>query len=130
MRGMTSLEIAIIVAIILVIAIAVGWYLYTTFTSATGGQARLQIVTADLSAGNNNLTLHVVNPGPVSVSIVEVRVAGQSCSLQQSPITLAVGNATDISATCSGTYTPGTMVSGEIVTSAGTVFPFNARVVP
>jgi len=30
-KGMTSLEVAIIVAIVLVIAIAVGWYLYTTF---------------------------------------------------------------------------------------------------
>jgi len=34
-RGMTSIEVAIIVAIVLVITIAVGWYLYTTF-AATG----------------------------------------------------------------------------------------------
>ena len=36
-KGMTSLEIAIIVAIVLIIAVAVGWYLYTTFVASTTG---------------------------------------------------------------------------------------------
>ncbi|MEM0370382.1 MAG: class III signal peptide, partial [Pyrobaculum sp.] len=33
-RGMTSLEIAVIVAIVLIIAVAVGWYIYTTFVAS------------------------------------------------------------------------------------------------
>jgi len=41
-KGMTSLEIAIIVAIVLIIAVAVGWYLYTTFVASTTGQPRLK----------------------------------------------------------------------------------------
>jgi Tfp pilus assembly protein PilE len=33
-KGMTSIEIAILVAIVLAIAVAAGWYLYTTFAAA------------------------------------------------------------------------------------------------
>jgi type IV pilus assembly protein PilA len=37
-KGMTSIEIAILVAIVLAIAVAVGWYLYTTFAASVGSQ--------------------------------------------------------------------------------------------
>jgi type IV pilus assembly protein PilA len=40
-RGMVSLEIAVLMSVVLVIATAVGWYLYTTFVASTVGQPRL-----------------------------------------------------------------------------------------
>ncbi len=40
-RGMVSLEIAVLLSVVLVIATAVGWYLYTTFMASTVGQLRL-----------------------------------------------------------------------------------------
>jgi type IV pilus assembly protein PilA len=49
LKGMTSLEIAIIVAIVLVIAVAVGWYLYTTFVASATGQPRLNVVSAEIT---------------------------------------------------------------------------------
>jgi len=38
---MVSLETAALVSVVLVIATAVGWYLYTTFVASTVGQPRL-----------------------------------------------------------------------------------------
>jgi hypothetical protein len=64
---MTNLEIAIIVAIVLIIAVAVGWYLYTTFVASTTGQPRLNVVSTGLSSGTGQLKLVLVNPGPVDV---------------------------------------------------------------
>jgi uncharacterized protein (UPF0333 family) len=39
--GIVSLEIAVLMSVVLVIATAVGWYLYTTFVASTVGQPRL-----------------------------------------------------------------------------------------
>jgi hypothetical protein len=35
LKGLTSIELAILLAIIIVIAVAVGWYMYTTFLAST-----------------------------------------------------------------------------------------------
>jgi hypothetical protein len=134
---MTSLEIAIIAAIVLVIAIAVGWWLYTTFVSGTATQARLQIVSVDLYEDGNGRAI-ITNPGPANVKIENVFIQG-------------AGGETSAAITCTGAtdnvlevgkqYTcriengptglvPGTMVSGRIVTSGGQSFPFNAVVRP
>ncbi len=51
-RGMVSLEIAVLMSVVLVIATAVGWYRYTTFAASTVGQPRLGVVSAELSTSN------------------------------------------------------------------------------
>jgi len=51
-RGMVSLEVAVLMSVVLVIATAVGWYLYTTFVASTVGQPRLGVVSAELSTSN------------------------------------------------------------------------------
>ncbi len=63
LKGMTSLEIAIIVAIVLIIAVAVGWYLYTTFVASTTGQPRLNVVSAELST-NGTANTCISQPRP------------------------------------------------------------------
>jgi len=131
-KGMTSIEIAIIVAIVLVIAVAVGWYLYTTFTASTGAQARLTVASATFDSTNKTLTLIVSNPGPTTVTIQSVYLAGTSCSLQggstTSGVQIPVGQTTTVTATCTTSATPGTMLQGQVVTTAGTSFPFTASV--
>ena len=130
LKGMTSLEIAIIVAIVLVIAVAVGWYLYTTFVATATGQPRLNIVSAEITG--NTLTLLVVNPGPVDAQIDKAEVAGKLVSLN-----CGGGNVIKIgkNATCTGTVeglsaVPGTMLSGRVILSSGHSFIFNAAVKP
>jgi len=126
LKGMTSLEIAIIVAIVLVIAVAVGWYLYTTFVASTTAQGRLSISNAEFITSDGTLRLFVTNPGPQVVTIKTVVLSGVECSLQQ--IQLNVGDSQWVTATCGVSATPGSMLPGYVVTTAGTTFPFNAVV--
>jgi len=131
-KGMTSIEIAIIVAIVLVIAIAVGWYLYTTFTASTGAQARLTVASAtyvyDSTQQKGTLKLIVSNPGPVDVTIQSVYLGGDECDLKSNTQTISVGKTKTVEAECTVPATPGTMLQGQIVTTAGTSFPFTASV--
>jgi len=128
LKGMTSLEIAIIVAIVLVIAVAVGWWLYTTFIAAGTGQPRLNIVSAELSSSTRELKLVLVNPGPVEVQIHSVEIAGQVVTATQ---TIPVGGRADVTVTVTGvTAVPGTMLPGRVILSGGQSFPFNAVVKP
>jgi hypothetical protein len=138
---MTSLEIAIIVAIVLIIAVAVGWYVYTTFIASTGNQPRLNIVSAEIVG--TELKLVLVNPGPVDVELSSFEVAGSptswppTCNLLSGPPTsipvIKVGSRVQCTATLgsgTGTVTPGTMLPGRVVLSGGQSFPFNALVKP
>jgi len=132
-KGMTSIEIAIIVAIVLVIAVAVGWYLYTTFTASTQAQATLSVVSAVYSttASPPVLRVTVSNPGPVDVIVQTVQLAGVTCTPSgfTLPYRITVGRIVTLNMTCTGiTATPGTMLQGVVVTTAGTSFPFTAIV--
>jgi type IV pilus assembly protein PilA len=127
-KGMTSLEIAIIVAIVLVIAVAVGWYLYTTAIASVGGQPRLNVVSAELSSNTRQLRLVLVNPGPVDVQISSVEIAGQVIPASR---TIPVGNQTTVTVTASNvTAAPGTILPGRVILSGGQSFPFSAVVKP
>ncbi len=138
LKGMTSLEIAIIVAIVLIIAVAVGWYLYTTFVAAAGGQPRLNVVSAEITSSNRELKLRVVNPGPVDVKVENAEVAGQIVRLTCRAISGTVENdviKVGAQAECTGQVqgvdaVPGTMLPGRVILSGGQSFPFNAVVKP
>jgi hypothetical protein len=128
LKGMTSLEIAIIVAIVLVIAVAVGWYLYTTFIASATGQPRLNIVSAEIVG--MELRLVLVNPGPVGVEITHVEVAGRLYDWPGSA-TISVGERRETTVSISGvTAVPGTMLPGRVILRGGQSFPFNALVKP
>ncbi len=136
LKGMTSLEIAIIVAIVLIIAVAVGWYLYTNFLGATSQQARLMIVDARVyvDVTNNNqfksLNLTISNPGPNDVAIASIELAGQTVA-RNDVIKAGVQNyKIGVDKGISGAWAPGTTLTGRVVTTAGTSFPFTAVVVP
>ncbi|WP_333639210.1 class III signal peptide [Pyrobaculum aerophilum] len=141
LKGMTSLEIAIIVAIVLIIAVAVGWYLYTTFVASTTGQPRLNVVSAEISNRTGKLNITVVNPGPVDVVITAVEVGGKmgtistitdnkAAVLSQGLVTVSVGGQARIIVSVPGQWTPGTTLPGRVILSGGQSFPFNAVVRP
>ncbi len=141
LKGMTSLEIAIIVAIVLIIAVAVGWYLYTTFVASTTGQPRLNVVSAEISASDRKIKLVLVNPGPVDVEIGSIEIAGQVIQKNQISIvesalgtssgtTIRVGDQVTVEASVPITVAPGTMLPGRVILSGGQSFLFNAAVRP
>ncbi|MFN3805156.1 MAG: class III signal peptide, partial [Pyrobaculum sp.] len=95
-RGMISLEIAILLTIVLVIAVAVGWYIYTTFVASVGGQPRLAIITAEIKQ-DGTFKIVVMNPGPVDVQVATVEIAGQTATLNDAPVKVAVGEQKELS---------------------------------
>jgi len=131
MKGLTSIELAILLAIIIVIAVAVGWYMYTTFVASTTSQAKLIVSAAILSSTTKQLNLTVTNPGPAAtVTITSVYVNGTSCTPSGTTTIAASAGAVTVKATCSslGTLVPGTTLNGYVVLSTGTTFPFVATV--
>jgi len=138
LKGMTSLEIAILIAIVLIIAVAVGWYVYTTFIASATGQPRITILSAEItvpSSGSPQLKVRIANPGPVPVRIESIEIEGHSSALLGSPhcggLNVGVGGQVE----CRGPLTgfparPGTVVSGRVILSGGHSFPFNAAVKP
>ena len=128
MKGLTSIELAILLAIIIVIAVAVGWYMYTTFVASTTSQAKLIVSAAVLNHATNRLNLTVTNPGPAAtVTITAVYVNGTRCNVDSNNQTItASAGAVLVRATCKslGTAVPGTTLNGYVVLSTGTTFPF------
>ena len=144
LKGMTSLEIAILIAIVLIIAVAVGWYVYTTFIASATGQPRITIHSAEMlvfSSGAPRLKVRIANPGPVPVRIERIEIEGATIDLSPptcdaitppvSGLNVGVGGQVE----CYGDFpgfpaVPGTVVSGRVILSGGHSFPFNAAVKP
>jgi uncharacterized protein (UPF0333 family) len=131
LKGMTSLEIAIIVAIVLVIAIAVGWYLYTTFAAA-GQQSGLVVTSATIYKPGEEtacLILKATPQGAASVEITNVEVAGRSFGKDKINPDQVTGP-TDIKVTLEGlNVAVGQVLTGRVVLSSGAMAPFTATVV-
>jgi len=128
---MTSLEIAIIVAIVLVIAIAVGWYLYTTFAAA-GQQSGLVVTSAVINktdSGTACLILKVVPQGAAQVEIVSVEVAGNSFGSSAINDT-RIDKPQGVKVTLTGLDVQvGQVLAGRVMLSSGAMAPFTATVV-
>ncbi|MFB6489648.1 MAG: class III signal peptide [Thermoproteus sp. AZ2] len=130
MRGLTSIELAIILAIVIVIAVAVGWYMYTTFIAATSGTPRLSVVGATYYSGTGSLYLTVENPGPVATAYISaVYLQGQSCGTPSPSAIPQASGVMVVTASCSaGLAAAGTSISGQVVLTSGTTYPFTASV--
>ncbi len=131
LKGMASVEIAIIAAILLIIAVAVGWYLYTTFVANIGANPQVQIISAMGYEGDNSLRLVIFNPGPVAARITHVEVAGTP--LRVGPVNIEVGQQRVVSVTVPtgvATLVAGTTITGRVILSGGQTFPFTAAVRP
>jgi type IV pilus assembly protein PilA len=132
LKGMTSVEIAIIAGVILIIAVAVGWYLYTTYVASITAQPKINVISAVGYQGNNSLRIVVFNPGPINVRITHVEVATTQIPLT-APVDVAVGQQRVVAvpvSTSVATLTPGTTITGRVILASGHSFPFTAAVRP
>jgi type IV pilus assembly protein PilA len=132
LKGMASVEIAIIAAVLLIVAVAVAWYLYTTFVASITANPQMNILSAMGYQGNNSVRLEILNPGPIAIRVTQVEVAGAMITLS-TPIDIAVGQRRVVSVTVPtsiATLTAGTMITGRVILSGGYSFPFSASVRP
>ncbi|MFB6490363.1 MAG: class III signal peptide-containing protein [Thermoproteus sp. AZ2] len=129
-KGQISIEQAILISIVIVIAVAVGWYMYTTFIAATSGTPRLSVAGATYYSGTGSLYLTVENPGPVATAYISAAyLQGQSCSVIGPTAIPQSAGVTVVTVSCtSGLAAPGTSISGQVVLTSGTTYPFTATV--
>ncbi len=138
MRAEISMEQAILLGIIIVIAVAVSWYMYTTFLSYVQSGARISVSQATVN-GSGYLQLVVTNQGPAnSVVIIGVYINNVFCrpvsaqgpaSISGDKVAVSMGGAALLIYSCSGfAGTPGTNVQGYLVLATGASFPFTASV--
>jgi len=140
-KGMTSLEVAIIVAIVLVIAIAVGWYLYNTYASAgqrstVGAQLATVYAIGQTGSQINQLILYIrlqpSSPGQ-QVEITNIELGGKMLTCQNAYITQTGWYKIDLTNKFSseiqnGQIGPGQVIAGRILLRDGGTALFNARV--
>jgi len=125
-KGLTSIEVAILVATVIVIAVATGWYLYTTFLALTQTQTKLSITQA-IYYSNGTLALRIYNVGQTDVSIAAVYLGKHYCNPPVKPIP---AGAHDLYvAQCPKSIAqPNTVMEGVLIASDGKSFPFTAQV--
>ena len=126
-KGMTSLEIAIIVAVVLAIAVAAAWYLYTTF-SATIGSTPLVSVRAAYAFSNGTIVVAVTNTGSSNVYITQAFVFDRIYDVRGGTVVVgALGWSNTVYIDTGLSMAPGTIIQGRLITNDGYNIPFTAR---
>ena len=126
-KGMTSLEIAIIVAIVLAIAIAAAWYLYTTFAATVGSNPKLHVVSA-YAYWDGVIEVRVMNIGSSKVVLMGAEVFGTRYPLRGgnwvpvNPMDEAI-----VYIDTGRWIRLGAIIEGKLITEEGYVIPFTAR---
>ncbi len=126
-KGMTSIEIAILVAVVLVIAVAVGWYLYTTFGAAVASQANIRVVSA-MAFSNGTIKITVMNGGGNAVVLNGVEVYDRIRPLREGWVWVGPGGTVTVHVDLGSWITPGIIIQGKVLTTEGYVAPFSVRV--
>jgi type IV pilus assembly protein PilA len=127
-KGMTSIEVAILVAIVLAIAVAAGWYIYTTFAASVSSQPLLRIVSA-VAFTNGTIRIELANTGSVSVNITQAEVFDTLYPLRDNRwIWLGPSAQVVVFVDTRRAIRPGSIIQGKLLTSEGQVIPFSARV--
>jgi len=121
---MTSLEVAVIVAVVLLITIAVGGYLYTAFATAKQTSGVLVVQEAKVYE-DGSFELRVVPQVVGRVEVLSVEIAGI-----QKPLTKVVTGPDTIKGKIDVELTPGQVVSGRVILDNGAVALFTATVQP
>ncbi|CCC81501.1 hypothetical protein [Thermoproteus tenax] len=138
MYGQISIEQAILLAIVIIIAVAFSWYMYTTFLSYTQSGTRVAVSEARLNA-SGYLTLIVSNLGPSpTAEIISVYIDNVPCfpysssgqaSINGNRVIVKMGAMAVLVYRCPGVVgAPGTTVQGSLVVSTGAAYPFTAVV--
>lgn len=134
MEGQISVEQAILLGIVVTIAVAVSWYMYTTFLAYVQSGARISISQAVINR-SGYLQLLVSNQGPANnVTIIGVYVDNILCrpvsaqgpaSIDDDRVYLSIGSPALLTYSCKGfSGVPGTSAQGYLVLASGASFPF------
>ena len=128
-KGMTSLEIAIIVAIVLVIAVAAAWYLYSTFAATIGSSPMLRVVSAH-AFWNGTIVVELINTGGTSVVLAaDADVLDRKYLIRGGGfITIPPGGFAVVYIDTGSWLRPGAIIQGKLLTRSGYIIPFSARV--
>lgn len=121
---MTSLGAAVIVAVVLLIAIAVGGYIYTAFATAKQPNGLLVVQEAKVYE-DGSFELRVVPQVVGLVKIIGVEVAGVTVTLEQE-----ITGPDTIKGKVDVKLTPGQVVSGRVLLDNGAAALFTATVQP
>jgi type IV pilus assembly protein PilA len=126
-KGMTSIEIAILVGIVLVIAVAVGWYLYTTFAASIESHPELRVTSA-VAWSNGTIRVEIVNTGSVAVYIDRAEVLGTIYSTRSGAWVPGYGGRAIVYIDTNRWLAPGVLIRGNLIVYTGHTVPFTARV--
>jgi len=118
---MNSLQLAILLAIILVIAFAAGTYIYTTASSAPQW-AQPVVVKGVCAYSNGTVSIYVSMIGGGCVRIVRIEVGGMSAPVG---VTLCAGQQAVIKAALPSAVQ--TLAEGRLVMGDGRAVPFVAN---
>jgi len=128
-KGMTSLEIAIIVAVVLAIAVAAAWYLYSTF-AATIGSNPMVSVRAAYAFQNGTIRVDLVNTGSSPVQITHAFVIDRIYNIRGGwPWVGPHGGFATVYIDTGRWMGLGSIIQGKLITRDGYNIPFTARVV-
>jgi len=120
----SSLEFAIVAVVVLVVAVAAGWYLYTAF-AATKQQIGVLAVQEAKVYEDGSFELRVVPQVVGRVKIIGVEIAGI-----QKPLTKVVTGPDTIKGKIDVELTPGQVVSGRVILDNGAIALFTTTVQP
>jgi len=126
-KGMTSLEIAIIVAIVLAIAVAAAWYLYSTFV-ATVGSSPIVSVRSAYAFSNGTIVVEVVNTGSASVTLISAEVIDRRYPIREGHATIGPSGVATVHIDTGRYLRPGSIIQSKLITAQGHAIPFSARV--
>ena len=128
-KGMTSLEIAIIVAIVLAIAVAAAWYLYSTFAATVGSSPVLHVISAH-AFPNGTIVVEVANTGSTAVVITQAFVYSRIYNVRGGSVAVPpFGGTATVYIDTGLSLGVGSIVQGRLITKEGYSIPFTARVV-
>ena len=126
LKGMISLEIAIIVGIVLAIAVAAAWYLYSTFSATIGSNPKLHVVSA-YAYGDGTIEVRLMNTGGRGVSIIGAELFGSRYPLKGGSAYVPPMGETIVYIDTGMWIRHGAIIEGKLITEDGYVIPFTAR---
>ncbi len=125
-KGLTSIEVAVLVGIVLAIAIAVGWYLYSTFAASASGQPHLRVITA-VAYGNGTIRVELVNTGSAGASIIRAEVMGRVYTVRGGGVWIPAGGQAVVFVDTGLGFRNGQIVQGVLVSHVGYTVAFSAK---
>ena len=126
-KGMTSLEIAIIVGIVVTIAVAAGWYLYTTFGAVVAGQPLIRVVSG-VAFTNGTIKVDIMNTGGSHVNIIGAYVFDIWYPVRYTSVHVPPSWQVTVYVDTGRWIRVGSIIQGKLITEEGYVIPFSARV--